>query len=327
MVKNALQRMGKFRALVLGDFLLDTYTIGKVKRISPEAPVPILEALREESRAGGAGNVVLNLAALGGEVYVAGRVGVDPEGKRLRRILQKAGARVQAFFSEQGYKTPVKNRLIAESQQLLRVDFETISPVSSSIEEAAIAYLEAATASVQVVALSDYGKGFLSQRLIASAIEIARRHNVPCLIDPKGIDFSKYKKATLLKPNEKEAYAAANVPPETPLEEVASALFSLTDVEQLLITRSEAGMSLFKRSGKRNDFPVRSREVKDVTGAGDTVLAALCSGLANGLSLDEAVQIANIAAGISVEKLGCAQIGLKEINERMSAAGDKKMLR
>ncbi len=317
MVKRAFERLGGFRALVLGDFLLDTYTVGRVKRISPEAPVPVLEVSGEDSRPGGAGNVVLNLSALGGIVSVVGRVGLDEKGDFLRQTLQKAGVLVDAFFSESGYRTPVKNRLIAGSQQLLRVDFETIAPVTALIEEAAIAYLEREIASVQVVALSDYGKGFLSDRMIASAIEIAKRCQVPCLIDPKGSDFAKYKKATLLKPNEAEAYAAAKMSSLTPLDEVARQLFSLTDVEKLLITRSEAGMSLFERFGQRRDFPVRSREVKDVTGAGDTVLAVLCSSLANGLSLQEAVQIANIAAGISVERLGCAQIGLLEIGERI----------
>lgn len=302
-----------FRALVLGDFMLDTYTTGKVRRISPEAPVPVMEVLKQESRPGGAGNVVLNLTTLGATVFAVGRIGADSEGIELKKQLHNADT--TALFVESNYKTPVKNRLIADSQQLIRVDFETIAPLSSDLEEAILEQLKVFIPRVQVVALSDYGKGFLSNRLITAALQIAKEAKIPAIVDPKGSDFAKYKGATVLKPNLSEAYTAAKCPPHFSLDEVARRLHDLA--EFLLITRSEAGISIFDSDGKRSDFPVRSKEVKDVTGAGDTVLAMICLGLANGLDIHLAAQLANIAAGLSIERLGCVQITLSELAQRL----------
>lgn len=314
---GAFNRFRPFRALVVGDFMLDTYTTGRVKRISPEAPVQVLEVMKQESRPGGAGNAVLNLLALGGAVLAVGRLGADTEGQELQETLLQAGADVQGLFFEKGYRTPVKNRLIADSQQLLRVDLETIAKIDPETFNAAILHLEMMIPTVQVVAISDYGKGFLSNFLICETIRIAKRANVPCIVDPKGSDFSKYRGASILKPNLGEAYAAAKMPFGVPLETVAREILERVEVDRLLITRSEAGISLFERSGERRDFPVRSREVKDVTGAGDTVLAMISLGVANGLELSLAVQLANIAAGIAIERLGCAQVRLSEVAERI----------
>ncbi len=314
---GAFSQFKPFKALVLGDFMLDAYTAGRVKRISPEAPVPVMEVLKRESRPGGAGNVVLNLTTLGAAVFAVGRIGSDGEGNELKLRLADEGADTQALLAEPNYRTPVKNRLIADSQQLLRVDFETISPLDPKLEDTIIEHLKILIPQTQVVALSDYGKGFLTNRLIASSIEIAKYHGIPAIVDPKGIDFAKYKGATVLKPNLSEAYAAAKMPSHASLDEVARQLIKISSSELLLITRSEAGMSLFDAEGKRTDFPVRSREVKDVTGAGDTVLAMICLGLANRLEMDQAVQIANVAAGIAIERLGCVQVTLSELAQRL----------
>jgi len=315
MVKLAgtFSHLQPFRALVLGDFMLDTYTTGRVKRISPEAPVPVMEVIKQESRPGGAGNVVLNLTTLGASVFAVGRIGSDSQGAELRASL--GAADTTALFVEPNYKTPVKNRLIADSQQLIRVDFETIIPISSELEEKIIEQLKVLIPQVQVVAISDYGKGFLSNRVISSALLIARDAKIPAIVDPKGADFTKYRGATVLKPNLSEAYTAAKCPSSAPLDLVAKELSALSDL--LLITRSEAGISIFESNGKRSDFPVRSKEVKDVTGAGDTVLAMICFGLANGLDIHLAAQLANIAAGLAIERLGCAQITLSELAQRL----------
>ncbi len=302
-----------FRTLVLGDFMLDTYTTGRVKRISPEAPVPVMEVQKQESRPGGAGNVVLNLLALGAQVFAAGRIGDDTEGVELKKRLQDADT--TALFVEPNYKTPVKNRLIADSQQLLRIDFETIAPLATVLEEKILEKIKSLIPQVQIVALSDYGKGFLTARIIAETLRMAKEAKVPTIVDPKGVDFSKYQGATVLKPNLSEAYAAAKCPSHFPLEEAAKQLRPLADI--LLITRSEAGISIFDQRGERADFPVRSKEVKDVTGAGDTVLSMICLGLANGLDIYVAAQLANIAAGLSIERLGCVQITLSELAERL----------
>lgn len=305
-----------FAALVIGDFMLDTYTTGRVKRISPEAPVPVMEVLKQESRPGGAGNVVLNLTTLGGCVYAVGRVGADIEGEQLKKRLAAEGADTSALHIEQGYRTPVKNRLIADSQQLLRVDFESVTPLFEPLEHQIMRELRTLISKTQVVAISDYGKGFLTREMIAAAIQIAKQAGVPVIVDPKGADFSKYRGSTILKPNLSEAYAAAKMPHSEPLEAVAEELLRISAAELLLITRSEAGISLFDRKGVRTDFPVRSKEVKDVTGAGDTVLSLLCLSLANGLDIHQAAQLANIAAGISIERLGCVQISLSELAKR-----------
>ncbi len=316
-LSGTFSRLKPFRILVLGDFMLDTYTTGRVKRISPEAPVPVMEVTSQESRPGGAGNVVLNLTSLGGQVIAVGRVGPDSHGRELKESLSLDGVDHSALLIEPGYQTPVKNRLIADSQQLLRVDLERITPLIAELEEEVIKRLHILIPQVQVVAISDYGKGFLTHRLIATAIQLARKANIPAVVDPKGSDFTKYKGATVLKPNSSEAYAAAKLSVHAALDDVAKQILLSTPVDLLLITRSEAGMTLFDPNGSRTDFPVRSKEVKDVTGAGDTVLAMICLALANGLDMSSAAQLANIAAGIAIERLGCVQVTLSEFAERL----------
>ena len=297
--------------LVVGDFLLDTYTTGLVRRISPEAPVPVLEVKKQESQPGGAGNVVLNLSKLGANVYAAGRIGSDVNGTQLIDVLVRQGVNIEALFSS-SEPTPVKNRLISESQQLLRVDWETITPLSPAFEDQLLHHLLPLIPQMDVIALSDYGKGVVTDSLSAALIFAAKEASVPLIVDPKGRDFSKYRGATILKPNTKEAYDAANLPTTASLEQVAERLLNL-ELDHLLITRSEAGMSLFSSDQSRRDFPTHSREVKDVTGAGDTVLAVLSFALAHRLDIESAIRLANRAAGIVVQRLGCAQVTLKEI--------------
>ena len=313
-LSNIFQKLKPFRAMVLGDFLLDTYTTGIVRRISPEAPVPILEVKQEDARPGGAGNVALCLKALGAHVSCVGRVGPDLHGDKLKDLLSMDHSLV---LTEKGYITPVKNRLIANSQQLMRIDREKVTPLDPHLEAYIVQELEAKIAQMDVVAISDYGKGFLTKTLLESVISIAKEKKVPVIVDPKGIDFSKYRGATLIKPNLSEAYLAAKMDESTALTEVAKALFEDADPQHLLITRSEAGLSLFSKEGIQQNFPVISREVKDVTGAGDTVLSTICLGMANGLDLSSTLRLANIAAGIVIEKLGCCQVTIKEIQPHL----------
>ncbi|MBI3508162.1 MAG: HldE protein [Chlamydiia bacterium] len=314
---DTFSRFRPFPVLVVGDFMFDSYTTGRVKRISPEAPVPVMEVLKQEARPGGAGNVALNLNAIGGQVFAVGRIGADRNGDELRACLIAQGIDVTGLCVDPTYHTPLKNRLIAESQQLLRVDHETIVSPSPAFENQILEILDALIPKVQVVALSDYGKGFLTPKLISASIAKAKEAQVPIIIDPKGIDFTKYRGATILKPNLGEAYAAAKMPHSAPLDAVAEQLLAITDVDLLLITRSEAGMSLFDRQCKRIDFPVQSKEVIDVTGAGDTVLALVCLAMALGIDLEMGAQLANIAAGIAIERLGCVQVSLSDIAQRL----------
>jgi D-glycero-beta-D-manno-heptose-7-phosphate kinase len=316
-LSGLFSRLSPVRVAVIGDYMYDTYTTGKVRRISPEAPVSVLHVQREESRPGGAGNVVLNLISLGATVVAIGRVGHDSAGKNIVKALEDEGVNTDGIIFQNQFQTPVKNRLIADAQQILRVDIENISPIPEQIEQAIVDRLPALLESVDIIAISDYGKGFLSRSLLMAIIETAKLKDIPVIVDPKGDDFTKYQGATVLKPNLHEAYAAAKMPQEASLEQVAEVLFKKVVVDMLMITRSEAGISLFTRDGKHMDFPVRSKEVKDVTGAGDTVLAMVSVAIGNDLDIKYGAQLANIAAGIAIERLGCARINLSDLAVRL----------
>lgn len=314
---GTIGRLRTSRVLVAGDLILDTYTIGKACRISPEAPVAVVHVHREENRPGGSGNVCLNLRSLATEVVVLGRVGEDAAGHALKHCLAEEGVDTSGIFIQPGVPTPVKNRIIAENQQIVRVDREQTISLSHDLEAAIISSLPQLLQNIHLIALSDYGKGFFTPRLLAAIIEHARERAIPVLADPKGSDFSKYSGTTLLKPNLSEAIAASGLPAEAPLETIAAKVLSLSKANMLMITRSQDGISIFHKTGEREDFPVRVREVRDVTGAGDTVLATLACSLASGLTISEATQLANVAAGIAIERFGCARVSLSDIARRV----------
>jgi len=312
-----LSRMNRKRVMVVGDLMLDTYTIGKARRISPEAPVAVVHVQKEEHRPGGAGNVVLNLVSLGAEVVVVGRTGEDPYGALLKQILNEEGADIRGIVRQRGFPTPIKNRILADNQQVVRVDHECCIGMPPELEQELMDLLPGLLEGVRIVAISDYGKGFLSKKLLGHIIACSKQQGIPVIADPKGVDFGKYSGTTILKPNLGEAYAAANLSPDFPLEEAAKRIHSSIEAETLMITRSEAGISLFHRSGLRQDFPVKAREVKDVTGAGDTVLATLAYVMANDLPLDTAVRLSNVTAGMAIERFGCARITFSELARRL----------
>ena len=305
------------RVLVAGDLMLDAYTFGKARRISPEAPVPIVHVQSEEQRPGGAGNVVLNLVSMGASVTILGRIGCDTAGKHLQRLFMEEGVSIDQIYVENSYLTPIKNRIIADTQQILRIDHETVTPLCKEAEDQILASLPSCLDNIDVIALSDYGKGFLTDRLLQTLINEANSRNIPIIADPKGLQFEKYRGVTWLKPNQSEAYAAANMAPNTPLEDVAKTLFAKTDAQWLMITRSEAGIALFNRETGREDFPVVIKAIKDVTGAGDTVLAMLTTAIANKFTPAEGCRMCNIAAGIAIEQIGCARVTLKELAQRL----------
>lgn len=314
---GTFSRLNSRKILVIGDLMLDTYTIGKARRISPEAPVAVIQVTHEESRPGGAGNVMLNLISMGAEVVAVGRIGNDFAGESLRQSLINEKIDVRGLVIQNNLKTPVKNRVIAENQQIVRVDYEQVTALPEMLEQEIIEMLPTLFEGVSVVAISDYGKGFLTRTLLASVIERANKLNIPVIADPKGSDFSKYSGATIIKPNLSEAYAASGLGADAALEHVAEKVLELAQTKILMITRSEAGISIFHSDGLRQDFPVKIREVKDVTGAGDTVLAMLTCAIANKLSIAEAVQLSNVAAGMAIERLGCARITLSELARRL----------
>lgn len=314
---GAISRLTPKKVMVVGDFMLDTYTIGKVKRISPEAPVSVLQVLKEENRPGGAGNAILNLVSLGAQVVALGRVGIDAAGQKLIHALKTEHVDTRGIICQEGFLTPVKNRIIAENQQLVRVDFENNEMIPEVEEQRVVESLHSLIEGVEVVAISDYAKGFLSSSLLTEVIELCRQKGIPVIVDPKGTDFKKYAGATVIKPNLSEAIAASGLSPGANLDRIAAKLLHEVSVDCFFITCSEAGISLFLKDGSHLEFPVRVREVKDVTGAGDTVLAVLALAMANKLSLSEAAQLANVAAGIAIEKFGCARVQLNDLARRL----------
>lgn len=303
----------KKRILVVGDFMLDLYSIGEVQRISPEAPVPVLRIFEQSHRPGGAGNTLINLISLGMQAIPLGRVGWDDGGDQFIRDLTEEGVDVSFILRDPTFKTPLKNRMIASNQQLMRVDFETPSHLSHDLEKQIVTFLPKLLKQIDIVAISDYAKGFLTCTLLQKLIKEACDLKIPVIVDPKGRDFSRYKGASLIKPNLSEALAAAGLGVEAPLEQVAEKILHQVDIQTLMITRSQEGISIFEKKKMRQDFPARIHEIKDVTGAGDTVLAVVAAALANKMDLSKAAHLANIAAGLAIERIGCARISLDDL--------------
>lgn len=310
--------------LVAGDFILDRYTTGTVDRISPEAPVPIMTLNGQNDQPGGAGNVALNLEALGANVKLFGRVGADKEGEILRKALSTDSIRCNALVCDPSVPTILKNRFIAGGQQMLRIDREKNSPLSEYTEQYLISIIPELLEGVDLIAISDYGKGFLTPALIRALIDNGKSLSIPIIVDPKGSDFSKYSGATVIKPNYKEALGAAGIDAGThgvTIEQIAKRIFDQTEIDALIITRSQEGISLVETDLSHKHFPVSSQEVRDVTGAGDTVLAVIAYAMAKGLSKEEAIEVGNIAAGIAIRQVGCAQVSLQEILEKVPCGG------
>ncbi len=299
------------RVLVAGDLMLDRYWHGVTERISPEAPVPVVHVRDEEGRAGGSGNVAVNIAALGGQVSLLGLVGEDAAADRLEAGLRQAGVQTQ-LFREPAYPTITKLRVISRHQQLIRLDFEDGFPDYDPAEM--LHRFEALLKGHDVVVLSDYGKGTLAHP--QAWIALAREAGVPVLIDPKGRDFNRYQGASLITPNLSEFETAAGCcSTQKELETAARKLIGDCGLEHLLITRGEQGMSLMNAAGDVHHLPTRAQEVFDVTGAGDTVIATLALALAAGQSMEAATALANLAAGIVVGKLGTASISAAELTQ------------
>ena len=300
--------VARARLLVVGDVMLDRYWFGDVERISPEAPVPIVKIARNEERPGGAANVARNAAALGAQVTLISVVGDDEAGRILEKLL--AGDRVRtSFHREASLPTTVKLRVIGRQQQLLRIDFETTP--SHEVLATKLADFERALPGFDAVVLSDYGKGGLAH--IERMIEQARSRGTPVLVDPKGEEYRRYRGATLLTPNRAEfREVAGRWRTEAELATKAQQLRAELTLDALLITRSEEGMSLFTDAGAVT-IPAQAREVYDVSGAGDTVIATLGALLAARADLATAVRIANQAAGVVVGKLGTAVVHPDEL--------------
>lgn len=297
------------RVVVVGDVMLDRYWHGSTNRISPEAPVPIVKVENDEFRAGGAGNVALNAASLGSTVSLVGLVGRDEAALLLRKRLENGGVHCSLLEAPQ-HPTITKLRIISRHQQLIRLDFET--PFAATEADGIAAAFKSRLAGAGAAVLSDYGKGTLSDT--RQLIDTARELGVPIIVDPKGTDFKRYSRATLITPNMSEFEAVVgHCADEQAVLERGEALRTDLELDALLITRSERGMTLLQSNLPPLNLPTRARDVFDVTGAGDTVVAMLGAALACGLRLPEATALANLAAGVVVGKLGTATVSTEEL--------------
>jgi D-beta-D-heptose 7-phosphate kinase/D-beta-D-heptose 1-phosphate adenosyltransferase len=290
--------------------MLDRYWWGSVSRISPEAPVPIVRLKNSTLAAGGAANVAANIAGLGAEPVLVGIIGKDAEGSALREQLVTGGVSADHLIEVEDRPTTVKTRVIAHSQQVTRIDQETDHELSDEDASNVLEHLEDRIASVDSVIISDYAKGLLTTNILKGIITAARRAGKSVLVDPKGKDFSRYSGASLLTPNRKEAAEACKLE-ENGHDLVQCAgrkLLADLEITAILITQGEEGMTLFQRSDEPAHFHALARQVYDVTGAGDTVIATLATAVGSGLDLKTAAKLANIAAGVVVEQVGTTSI-------------------
>jgi D-beta-D-heptose 7-phosphate kinase/D-beta-D-heptose 1-phosphate adenosyltransferase len=307
------------KVTVVGDVMLDSYWKGPSKRISPEAPVPVVKIEDQEERAGGAANVAINIASLGAPCVLVGIVGEDRNAEILERIVRRHKI-ISEFVLTKEHPTITKLRILSRNQQLLRLDFE--DSFSNLDEEMILKTYSEAIDNSKVVIFSDYGKGSLSS--IRNMIALANEKNLISLVDPKGTDFEKYSNATLLTPNMSEFEAVVGpVKNNEELELKALALIEKLHLKMLLVTRSEDGMSLIRPNMKALHLPTYAREVYDVTGAGDTVIGTLGSCLAQGLSIETACEYANSAAGIVVGKIGTSTVSPEELNHALGFTTQK----
>lgn len=310
---------GAARVLVVGDLMLDRYLWGQVGRISPEAPVPVLHLGRETETAGGAANVARNLTGLGLQVALAGVTGSDEHRRRLLGLLEEQGIETSAVLADSSRPTTTKTRVIGGQQQMLRIDAERLTPLSAALEDRLYALIEPQLRTASVLVLSDYAKGVLFGGLCRRLIGAARRQAIPVLVDPKGRDFSRYLGATLITPNRHELAQAASVDPGDlrQLGAAASRLRADLGLQRLVLTLGELGLLLVEREAQTR-IPAVAREVFDVSGAGDTVIATLAAAQAAGLDPIDSAHLANLAAGVVVAKVGTATVSLGELSHALS---------
>ena len=317
-----IDRFKRLKTLVIGDLMLDHYIWGAVSRISPEAPVPVVQVSRETEMPGGAGNVAANMAALGAQVHVVGLVGEDAAADRLVSLLQRGSIRTESAVRTPERPTIVKTRIIAHHQQVVRVDREIPGEIPEHLRDQLWSQVEIILPQAQAVVLSDYAKGVVTPFLVSRLIPLARKLGIPVTVDPKVENFHFYKRATCVTPNTQEAMESGGVSAvrnEKEVEKLGQSLLKKIDADSILITRGEQGMSLIEKKKPAFHIPTRAREVFDVTGAGDTVISTLTLALAAGATLKVAAELANYAAGIVVGKLGTASVTgaelLKTVNQ------------
>ena len=328
MTEDVIRKLKSVPVLVIGDVMVDEYIIGEVNRISPEAPVPVLLVQQRLKRLGGAGNVVRNLVSLRGQVTLAASVGNDPAGTWLRNECERIGVDVTWLYENSERPTTLKTRIVANSQQIVRVDDECVTSGSDHAQEKLIESLVRVMPEAKAVVISDYAKGFLTEPLLKAVCELSQSEGIPIIVDPKGSDYSRYRGATFITPNLREAALASGleIRDEKTLAEAGRVLLERTAASGIIITRGREGSTLVTRETSQN-FPVRSLEIIDVTGAGDTFLAMFSLALANDLPVDRCVDLAGLAASLVVSKFGAAIVTLPEMSDSLGkSVGSSKAL-
>jgi rfaE bifunctional protein kinase chain/domain len=319
-VDKLIEQFKKTTLLVVGDIMIDEFIWGTVSRISPEAPVPVVAVNREDLLLGGAANVVHNVHSLGGRVLLAGLIGDDRMGEKIKKLLAEQQIGSEGLVVQAGRPTTVKTRVIAHSQQVVRFDRESREPISAQSQEELLRYLDKNWDLADGIIVSDYGKGLINSALMEFIIQKKRDDGKLVAVDPKMNNFSIYPGATVVTPNRQEAEAAAGreIRDETSLMEVGRSLLERFACQAILITRGEEGMVLFEREGDVINVPTVAKEVYDVTGAGDTVISALTLALAAGSDFPAAAVLANYAAGIVVGKVGTATVTPEELQKTIT---------
>jgi len=314
-LRHHVERFAGRRVLVLGDVMLDEYVWGTVSRISPEAPVPVVAVQSESLRIGGAGNVATNIAALDGQAAIVGVVGTDAAAERLTQELARAGVKTDGLVGDGTRPTTIKSRVVAGSQHVVRFDRESVAPLPPLVRQRVLEQVRARLPEADVLLISDYAKGVVGARLVREVLALAARWKKVVAVDPKVQHVPLFRGVTVIAPNHQEAAAAARIVirDEADLRRVGAALLRRLQAQAVLITRGEHGMSLFEAARPVTHIPTFAREVYDVTGAGDTVMAVLALALAAGASMREAAVLANYGAGVVVGKRGTATVSRAEL--------------
>jgi len=319
-LQTMIHNFSSLRLLVVGDIMLDRYVWGDVERISPEAPVPVLQVKREDQRLGGAANVARNLCDLGVNVIIAGVVGKDSAGESVRQMLMAHGMHAELAIDEER-PTTVKTRVIAQGQQVVRVDRECKNSLGRAMTSALQSALDSIDDPIDGIVVSDYAKGVVNREIVALLSDMASSRHIELTIDPKPCNAPNYKGATTITPNEQEALAMTGSAVSLEPEVVAKKLHEQLKVPKVLITRGPRGMFAWNVDEGSKEICSKAREVYDVTGAGDTVAAVLSASLASGATLFDAAELANIAAGLVVAKVGTASVSSKELLEALRGRG------
>jgi D-beta-D-heptose 7-phosphate kinase/D-beta-D-heptose 1-phosphate adenosyltransferase len=320
-IKRVIKHFKNASVLVVGDLMLDEFIWGKVSRISPEAPVPVVWTTSESVMPGGASNVANNVRSLGGEVYLAGVVGDDERGRILLDELSNRKINIDGIIRDNERPTTLKTRVIAHSQQVVRIDKEKVSNIAEDAIKRLLDFSEEIIDDVDAVIIEDYGKGVIVPGLLSPLIRLAKRHKKIITVDPKENHFPMYKNVTTITPNQQEAAMAAGIQAEggASIEEIGKKLLKRLNCEAVLITLGENGMCVFEKSGRITRIPTVAQEVYDVSGAGDTVISAYTLAVASGAKTIEAAHIANCAAGIVVGKVGIAVTTQDELIDKIKA--------